>query len=299
MDEMRKSSDGNEDVRQAGFGPVPSSGSCKYRGMDAEETARAYFKEVSPVRAASVAVMAAMGIGAVLSALRHNMVAYLAFLLGVLLVGMWYKRWAVQRFFELGGVVYEDCDPARYRIVLERIAEKEPLRRSEKTIQTELAYCDLLELDPDRALGRLGRIGFRSRRAPGWFRIYQIEFMCHMDRGDLGSARMVLDKMTAMAGLFKDGTPNRGAIEQRVRDFTLMIKPAAARDAFDAAYMRDRAAMGETHQIRAEWQVILAEYELLHGSESEALRLATDPALDPMTPRIERMRSGLLARLGS
>ena len=49
------------------------------------------------------------------------------------------------------------------------------------------------------------------------------------------------------------------------------------------------------HQQRANWQLYLAEYELLHGSADQAARLASDASLEPLTPRMERLRAEVLS----
>ena len=61
--------------------------------------------------------------------------------------------------------------------------------------------------------------------------------------------------------------------------------------------MRERMAAADCHQQRANWQLYLAEYELLHGSADEAARLASDTALEPLTPRMERLRAEVLSGL--
>lgn len=61
--------------------------------------------------------------------------------------------------------------------------------------------------------------------------------------------------------------------------------------------MRERMTLADCHQQRANWQLYLAEYELLHGSRDEAGRLAADASLDPLTPRMERLRDEVLAGL--
>ena len=51
------------------------------------------------------------------------------------------------------------------------------------------------------------------------------------------------------------------------------------------------------HINSANWQLYLAEYELLHGSPEEAARLASDVSLEPLTPRMERLRTEVLSGL--
>ena len=58
--------------------------------------------------------------------------------------------------------------------------------------------------------------------------------------------------------------------------------------------MRSRMTTASVHQSRTNWQLYLAEYEMLHGSRDEAQRLASDASLDPLTPRMQHLRDGVL-----
>ena len=85
--------------------------------------------------------------------------------------------------------------------------------------------------------------------------------------------------------------------KRKVADYTVLVRLSAERDAADAARMRERMALADCHQQRANWQLYLAEYELLHGSADQAARLAGDPTLEPLTPRMERLRAEVLSGL--
>lgn len=76
-----------------------------------------------------------------------------------------------------------------------------------------------------------------------------------------------------------------------------VLEALAERDASDALYMRSRITTASVHQSRTNWQLYLAEYEMLHGSRDEAQRLASDASLDPLTPRMQHLRDGTLRGL--
>lgn len=59
-------------------------------------------------------------------------------------------------------------------------------------------------------------------------------------------------------------------------DGKVLLRTPAERDASDALYMRSRMTTASVHQSRTNWQLYLAEYEMLHGSRDEAQRLASD-----------------------
>lgn len=80
-------------------------------------------------------------------------------------------------------------------------------------------------------------------------------------------------------------------------DGKVLLRTPAERDASDALYMRSRMTTASVHQSRTNWQLYLAEYEMLHGSRDEAQRLASDASLDPLTPHMQHLRDGILRGL--
>lgn len=159
----------------------------------------------------------------------------------------------------------------------------------------ELAHCDYLELDSVGALRRLESVTFKRKDNVRWFRAMQIEFLSRIDVGDLEGARDALSKLSAFRKNFKEGSRNRASADLQVADYAVLVRPPAERDAADAARMRERMALADCHQQRANWQLYLAEYELLHGLPEEAARLVGDPTLEPLTPRMERLRAEVLS----
>ena len=155
----------------------------------------------------------------------------------------------------------------------------------------------VLELDGVAALRRLESVTFKRRDNVRWFRAMQIEFLSRIDVGDIEGARDALAKLSAFRQNFKEGSRNRASADMQVLDYAILVRPPAERDAADAARMRERMTLADCHQQRANWQLYLAEYELLHGSRDEAGRLAADASLDPLTPRMERLRDEVLAGL--
>lgn len=110
-------------------------------------------------------------------------------------------------------------------------------------------------------------------------------------------ARGALDRLSAFRKNFKEGARDRAFADEQLLDYGLLLQRPAERDAADAARMRERMMLATCHQQRANWQLYLAEYELLHGSADEAARLASDPVLEPLTPRMERLRAEVLSGL--
>lgn len=265
--------------------------------MDAQETAAAYVKRLRAIKAQSIALIIANLVAIIWFIEEGHFALYLVcfvFLLAIVLIA---RVRMGTLFLKLGEVVSQDCDPARYRAVLDVLSARDRFGRSANTIAIELAYCDYLELDSAGALRRLESVTFKCKDNVRWFRAMQIEFLSRIDVGDLDGARDALARLSAFRKNFKEGSRNRASADMQVADYSVLLRPTAERDSADAARMRERMALADCHQQRANWQLYLAEYELLHGSPGEAARLASDASLEPLTPRMERLRAEVLSGL--
>lgn len=272
-------------------------GRSAYWGLDAQGTVAAYLKRLRSISVQLIVVLLA-NLVVILWAVRlERYVLYLVALALTLVAAFVTRLRKVKLSTGLSEVVGEDCDPARYRAALDALAERDRFGRSANTIAIELAYCDYLELDSAGALRRLESVSFKRPDNPRWFRVMQVEFLSRVDTGDLDGARDTLSRLSAFRTSFKEGSRNRAVIDSQIADFAVLVRPPAERDAADAVRMRERMAAADCHQQRANWQLYLAEYELLHGSADEAARLASDTALEPLTPRMERLRAEVLSGL--
>ena len=277
--------------------PAPGEGRSAYGGMSAQETVDVYLGRLRSIKVQSVALIIANVVAMIWFIEKGHVALYfVGFALLFAIVFIARVRMA-SLFVKLGEVVSQDCDPARYHAVLEALSARDRFGRSANTIAIELAYCDYLELDSAGALGRLGSVSFKRADNPRWFRVMQVEFLSRVDTGDLDGARATLSRLSAFRTSFKEGSRNRAVIDSQIADFTVLVRPPAERDVADAARMRERMAAADYHQQRANWQLYLAEYELLHGSPEEAARLASDASLEPLTPRMERLRAEVLSGL--
>ena len=281
------------------LGSVPPAGDkhSAYWDMDAQETAVAYLKRLRAVRVQSIALIIANLVATIWFVEAGNLLLYGIGLALVFVIALVARVRMGMLFINLGEVVSQDCDPVRYRAVLDVLAERDRFGRSVNTIAIERAYCDYLELDSAGALRSLGTVTFKRKDNLRWFRALQIEFLSRVDLGDIEGARDTLARLSAFRQNFKAGSRNRTSADMQVADYAVLVRPPAERDAADAARMRERMMLADCHQQRANWQLYLAEYELLHGSPEEAARLASDPTLNPLTPRMERLHSEILVGL--
>lgn len=272
-------------------------GHSSYWGLDAQETVATYVKRVRAIKAQSIALILANLVAMIWFVEEGHFALYLVCFVLLFAIALIARVRMGVLFLKLGEVVSQDCDPARYRVVLDVLSARDRFGRSANTIAIELAYCDYLELDSAGALRRLESVTFKRRDNVRWFRAMQIEFLSRIDVGDFVGARDALARLSAFRKNFKEGSRNRASADLQVADYAVLVRPPAERDAADAARMRERMALADYHQQRANWQLYLAEYELLHGSPEEAARLAGDPTLEPLTPRMVRLRAEVLSGL--
>lgn len=268
-----------------------------YWGMGAQEAAAAYIKQVRLVKAQAIALVIASCAAMVWSVQSIHWVFYVLYFVALFAIVFISCVRITRLFIGLEELVSRDCNPTCYRAVLDALAARDRLGRSANAFAVELAYCDYLELDSASALRRLESVTFKRRDNPRWFRAMQIEFLSRVDLGDVDGARDSLARLSAFRQNFKEGSRNRALADDQVAGLAILLRPPHERDAADAAAMRERMLSAGCHQQRANWQLYLAEYELLHGSAEEAGHLASDVSLEPLTPRMERLRAEVLSGL--
>ena len=164
-------------------------GRSSYWGMDAQETVATYVKRVRAIKAQSIALILANLVAMIWFVEEGHFALYLVCFVLLFAIVLIARVRMGALFLKLGEVVSQDCDPARYRAVLDVLSTRDRFGRSANTIAIELAYCDYLELDSAGALRRLESVGFKRKDNVRWFRAMQIEFLSRIDVGDLEGAR--------------------------------------------------------------------------------------------------------------
>ncbi len=164
------------------------SGSA-YRGLDARESSAKYIGQLRSISVQLIVVLLANLVVMLWAVRLERYVLYLVALALTLVAAFVTRLRKVKLFTGLSEVVSQDCDPARYRAVLDVLSARDRFGRSANTIAIELAYCDYLELDSDGALRRLESVTFKRKDNVRWFRAMQIEFLSRVDAGNLEGAR--------------------------------------------------------------------------------------------------------------
>lgn len=122
-------------------------GRSSYWGLDAQETVATYVKRVRAIKAQSIALILANLVAMIWFVEEGRFALYLVCFVLLFAIVLIARVRMGALFLKLGEVVSQDCDPARYRAVLDVLSARDRFGRSANTIAIELAYCDYLELD--------------------------------------------------------------------------------------------------------------------------------------------------------
>lgn len=198
-------------------------GRSSYWGLDAQETVATYVKRVRAIKAQSIALILANLVAMIWFVEEGHFALYLVCFVLLFAIVLIARVRMGALFLKLGEVVSQDCDPARYRAVLDVLSARDRFGRSANTIAIELAYCDYLEPDSAGALRRLESVTFKRKDNVRWFRAMQIEFLSRIDVGDLEGARDALARLSAFRKNFKEGSRNRASADLQVADYAVLV----------------------------------------------------------------------------
>lgn len=159
-----------------------------------------------------------------------------------------------------------------------------------------LAFCDMSDDEPGLALERLHGLTF-DKRSAHWMQVYDIQAICFHRLGDVARRDAAVQALASFGSQFRADSAYAREIDELLRSFSLRFGGSDRWTADDADYMRDRLAAAPNHLRRVEWQLFLAEYELVHGDAAHAAALLDERTLAPMTRRARRRREALMRGL--
>lgn len=119
-------------------------GRSSYWGLDAQETVATYVKRVRVIKAQSIALILANLVAMIWFVEEGHFALYLVCFILLLAIVLIARVRMGTLFLKLGEVVSQDCDPARYRTVLDVLSARDHFGRSANTVAIELAYCATL-----------------------------------------------------------------------------------------------------------------------------------------------------------
>ena len=270
--------------------------SSRYRDMTAEEAFSSYASWYRKIRMGFLVSAAALGIGALYALARDMHALCQLLILGIVAIGIAQMRVTPKGFNSLLQILQEDCDIAKFRRVMELFQARWRRPQVQQMTAVYLALCDMSDDEPSRALERLRGLTF-DKRSARWMQVYDIQAICFHQLGDTMRRDAAVQALASFGSRFRAGSAYAREIDELLRSFSLSFGGSERWTPDDADYMRDCLAAAPNHMRRAEWQLFLAEYELVHGDVARAVALLDERTLAPMTRRLRRRREALMRRL--
>lgn len=200
-----------------------------------------------------------------------------------------------KHFQNLSEILLADCDPVKYRRVMEIFLADKRNRRARSTLLLECALAEFHEDRPADALRHLQEVTYKSPKNPRWIRKYNVEALCRNAVGDFDGRNVCLQKLEQYRVSFQKAEKNRKIMDDLLLDLKVIFKPAGQWGAADAVWIRDRVTLADNRLDQSRWMVREAVYELLHGNREKAYDLLAENERGPLTPGtrmwIERIKS--------
>lgn len=270
--------------------------SSVYTGLSGEETLAAYRRRIRRLRVLAIVGVLVFLAGALAFIFwLDSLFWYLLSLAGCIASAAWFWSRASLAFLGLADLVYLDCDPTRYRFVLERVGGRHGRGEGESLRTLELAYCDYLEGDAAGALARLQKVQFKKASNALWFRAMQVEAYARMELGDSVGLADTFARMHLFVDGMKPASRQRAVAADALAAMELQAVPESAWGEFELGRAQDHLARSERHIECAGWCIRLAAYGVAHGMARQARSILEDGRIEPLVPVHERRRSDLLA----
>ncbi len=128
-------------------------------------------------------------------------IIYLALLASAVAISFLHRTQAINRFGSLHQICSLECDPAKYRAVMEALVASDVHDRSHSILATEQARGLYYQGESMRALQLLSQVRFKSPKNPYWLAVLSIETMCRHDVGDSAGESLALSRCRAWMSL--------------------------------------------------------------------------------------------------
>lgn len=271
----------------------------RYFGQTAQQVVADYFSWLRKTRAIAITAAVVLGVVAIAFVFFGHMAAYFICLAAILATAWLLRAKIGRRFRGLLDILGSDCDPEKYREVVEGIARRDTKQRSKGICLTELALAHYHAGRPIEALQLLSQVSFKSPKNILWIRALNIEAIARNAADDIAGRDVALDRIAA----FREGTsinsPKRAVVDDILLGLNVQFRSRKQWGPADLDYMRKNAATADSRLTWVSWEVCEAEYHLVHGNVQEALALLDKVSEGPVTPRaaanIERLRASVPA----
>lgn len=125
-------------------------------------------------------------------------IIYLALLASAVAISFLHRTRAINRFGSLHQICSLECDPAKYRVVMEALVASDAHDRSRSILATEQARGLYYQGESMRALQLLSQVRFKSPKNPCWLAVLSIETMCRHDVGDSAGESLALSRLDGL-----------------------------------------------------------------------------------------------------
>lgn len=265
--------------------------------MSTEEIVKDYLSHVRRYKAGAIALML-VALAGIFWTVEHDLfLGYVLCIVTIVVASVVERRQITKQFQAVGTILTRDCDPEKYRAVLELLMTHMRLKTDRTAIEVELARCDVADGRFSDALERLQNVDMFNKRNPRWFVVYQLRAQAAHELGDTTTRDAAMEDMAHCQRRWRKGSANRRIVDEGIALHELLFRPAETWSEGDAARVRERlsqAAAAEDNLARMRWTLCLAEYELAHDNKDKAHDLLASVEHCRMTAlmrtRYEQMR---------
>ena len=257
----------------------------RYFGQSAQRIVADYFLWLHKARAVAIAAAVALGLAAIMLIFSGEVLGYIACLIGVVVSAWTFRARVTGRFRSLLDILGADCDPEKYREVIELIAQRDKRQRSKGTCLTELALAHYHAGRPMDALQLLSQATFKSPKNILWVRTYNVEAIARNAAGDIAGRDAALERIAAFRAGTSINSARRAAIDDILLGLNVQFRPVEQWGSADLDYMRKSIATADSRLTWVSWKLCEAEYHAVHGEMHQARAILDNVAEGPVTPR--------------
>lgn len=279
----------------------PSWGQSPYENLTAQQVADQHVAWIKKRRLIFIPTEIALFAAAIcVIALKPPAagVIYLALLAAAVAISLLHRARATARFSSLHQICSHECDPAKYRTVMEILVAADVHDRSRNILATEQARGLYYQNEPMRALQLLSQVSFKSPKNPYWLAVLSIEAMCRHAVGDSAGESLALSRLEELGRKAATGSNLAQELDKLKARYQVIFKDPAAWTPQDAAFIRDGIGRAQSPLEYASWLLDECTWEQLHGDRTRARQIIA--FLDEMrlTPLHKKRRDALASALG-
>lgn len=224
-------------------------------------------------------------------------IIYLALLASAVAISFLHRTRAINRFGSLHQICSLECDPAKYRAVMEALVASDVHDRSRSILATEQARGLYYQGESMRALQLLSQVRFKSPKNPYWLAVLSIETMCRHDVGDSAGESLALSRLDEFGRKASAGSALAKELDKLHARYQVILKDPAAWTSQDAAFIRDGVDRAQSPLEYASWLLDECTWEQFHGDRDRALQIIASLDELKLTPLHKRRRDALAAAL--